>query len=331
MGAADAAFRVLEAAYVAEPNEQRWLDEIVGAMARFDLGPWVGYTANGAQFANFSGEFAVDLDAIRGIGHVVPEPILRAGHAPAPTLDTAQRRWRRVTKAFGLTFARFEEMQGYAVPPVTGLLACDARGDGVFLGMTGTPKIAPRTRRALADVAAHVAASYRLRTALAKSSSRPDAIFSASGTVLDASPCAAPMRASLALAVRNLDRARGKLRRLDPEAAVASWKAMVEARWTLVDHVESDGKRHILAHCNEQPSIVGRLRAREAQVATLAACGHSDKYIAYELGLARSTVAAHLRRALVTLRLHNRHALILAFGPLSPQSPHSNRNTPDDA
>jgi DNA-binding CsgD family transcriptional regulator len=49
---------------------------------------------------------------------------------------------------------------------------------------------------------------------------------------------------------------------------------------------------------------------REAQVARGAALGHSNKLIAYELGLATSTVSTLLARAIRKLRLHSRGALI---------------------
>ena len=125
------------------------------------------------------------------------------------------------------------------------------------------------------------------------------------------------MRLPLALAVKRIESARARMRRLAPEEAVDRWNALVDGRWTLIDHVERDGKRLVLAHRNEAPSTFGSLGPREAQVATLAALGHSDKYIGYELGIRRSTVATHLARALRKLRLAHREELVSAFGPLA--------------
>jgi DNA-binding NarL/FixJ family response regulator len=59
-----------------------------------------------------------------------------------------------------------------------------------------------------------------------------------------------------------------------------------------------------LAHRNDAPSTISTL-------------GHSDKYIAYELGIERSSVATHLRRALMKLRFATRRDLVRVFGPLS--------------
>ena len=53
-----------------------------------------------------------------------------------------------------------------------------------------------------------------------------------------------------------------------------------------------------------------RLSRRELQVARAAALGHSDKLIAYELGLAASTVARLLSRARIKLGVKTRLELI---------------------
>jgi DNA-binding CsgD family transcriptional regulator len=54
------------------------------------------------------------------------------------------------------------------------------------------------------------------------------------------------------------------------------------------------------------------------QVASLAALGHPNKVIAYELGIALSSVATLLRRALRRLRLRNRAELVDLFSRSLP-------------
>jgi DNA-binding CsgD family transcriptional regulator len=69
-------------------------------------------------------------------------------------------------------------------------------------------------------------------------------------------------------------------------------------RWSVVDHFERDGKRYYLAHKNDPelaPDLA--LTERERQVLGYAELGHSDKLIAYSLGLSRSTVATLSARA----------------------------------
>jgi DNA-binding CsgD family transcriptional regulator len=79
---------------------------------------------------------------------------------------------------------------------------------------------------------------------------------------------------------------------------MALWQAMVEGRWSLVDHFDSDGRRFVVAHRNDAavPDMRG-LTWRERQVAAYAALGHANKLIAYELGLSVGTVGQHLATA----------------------------------
>jgi DNA-binding NarL/FixJ family response regulator len=94
------------------------------------------------------------------------------------------------------------------------------------------------------------------------------------------------------------------------------WKALVAGRWTLIDTFEGDGRRYLLAQRND-PEVRHAARAaltkREREVAGYAALGHSNKMIAYELGLSASTVATHLAEAARKLRVRSRSALIQAW------------------
>ena len=122
---------------------------------------------------------------------------------------------------------------------------------------------------------------------------------------------AAAARGQLRDAVRTLERARAGMRRRDPDGAVESWKAMVRAKWTLVEQFDSDGARYIVARVNEACAAGPELLApRERQVLGFAALGHSNKLIAYELGLAPSTVRVLLARAGARLGVSSRTALV---------------------
>jgi DNA-binding CsgD family transcriptional regulator len=108
------------------------------------------------------------------------------------------------------------------------------------------------------------------------------------------------------------------LRRRDPDAAVAAWKGLVSTRWSLVDHFESDGKRYVLAHRNDVAlSGFEALTARERQALGFAALGHGNKLIAYELGVAPSTVAVLLHRAARKLGASSRAELIATYTRLA--------------
>jgi DNA-binding NarL/FixJ family response regulator len=99
----------------------------------------------------------------------------------------------------------------------------------------------------------------------------------------------------LRAAVVQVERSRGRLRHDDGREALALWRGLVAGQWSLVDKFESDGRRYLLAHRNEPHARESHaLRRREQQVLELACRGYSNKMIAYELGIAETTVATHL-------------------------------------
>ena len=121
-------------------------------------------------------------------------------------------------------------------------------------------------------------------------------------------------RAALMEAAARIERLRGPVHRRDPHRAVARWKALVDARWSLVDYFEQDGKRYVLAERNDQdaaPFVL--LTPRERQVVSLAAVGHANKMIGYELGISVSTAGVLLSRAAKKLGVRSRAALVEAY------------------
>jgi hypothetical protein len=168
----------------------------------------------------------------------------------------------------------------------TGIMGGNPSGEGVvLLAFTrGPPRLGPGQRGMWVRVAAHLAAGYRL--VRARQTSAVDAIVQPGGRVEHAAvPLPRSDRASLSDSVRALDRARGRLRRTDPERALAIWKGLVAGRWTLVDHVDHDGRRYLFAKRNSPPvRSWPTLTAREAQVVAYAALGQSHKEIATSWG-----------------------------------------------
>jgi DNA-binding NarL/FixJ family response regulator len=112
-----------------------------------------------------------------------------------------------------------------------------------------------------------------------------------------------------------MEKARGRLRRADPDEALQLWRGLVDGTWSLVEHLESDGKRYLLARRNQpgagEPTALTR---SERAVLGFAAMGHQNKYIAYLLGLSASAVTSHLRSAQRKLGLSSRGDLIRTFG-----------------
>jgi len=160
-------------------------------------------------------------------------------------------------------------------------------------------------------LAAHFATAFRIRRQLEGTAVPMDrqptseAVLDPDGRLQHAELPAQSHRARSALrqAVQALDRARGSLRRENPEDAVAYWQALVAGRWSLLDHFDSDGRRFVVAHRNDPSAPDSRgLTLRERQVLAYEALGHSNKVIAYELGLSLSSVSTHLARGRAKLR-----------------------------
>ena len=127
-------------------------------------------------------------------------------------------------------------------------------------------------------------------------------------------------RQALQEAARAIERARTSRGRKQGDRAIAEWTGLIAARWSLVDHFESDGKRYLLARRNDVADVgTAALSPRELQAVAFAALGHNNKLIAYEMGITAETVRVLLHRAARKLGARDRAALItrarLTFTP----------------
>lgn len=127
----------------------------------------------------------------------------------------------------------------------------------------------------------------------------------------------------LAHAVVAINRARGQLRAEDPTAAIEAWKALVAGRWSLVDHVDSDGKRFLVARKND-PDHAGPtgLSRRERQILAARARGFSLKLIAYDLGLSIAGVSRGLQSGMTKLGVRHEGELAAFFSQPPAVAPH---------
>jgi DNA-binding CsgD family transcriptional regulator len=83
--------------------------------------------------------------------------------------------------------------------------------------------------------------------------------------------------------------------------------------WTVVDEFERDGFRYQVVRRPVRSDEAPRLTRREQQALAYASQGHSNKSIAYALGVAASTVGVLLYRAAGKLGAKSRHELLLAY------------------
>lgn len=198
-----------------------------------------------------------------------------------------------------------------------GITAVGPQGVGVHI-VSALPKVTRltgRSRERWQMLAAHVCAGHRLRRAIAepRTNGSPKSGFPHDAeAVLDPKRFAitdakgSSKNGSAAKSFREAaiqaDRARGRLRKTDPEKALEIWKALVRGRWSMVDWLDSDDRRLILAVPNPPEVVSPRgLTEREMQVVTYAIFGHSNKFIAYQLGISKARVSLLLSSSMQKL------------------------------
>jgi len=156
-------------------------------------------------------------------------------------------------------------------------------------------------------IAAHVAAGMRLRRHVEP---EVEALVRPDGTVDHAEGAATSRSAleSLREAVRIRERARTTS---DDEGLIEAWRGLVAGRWSLVDRFDTNGRRVFLARRNDPREAKHvALTQLEVNVARLASVGHSNKLLAYELGVGESTISTALSRAMSKLGVATRSELV---------------------
>lgn len=310
----------IELAYDRSHDEGTWLAEVTRTIAP-------AYSSNGSPVTSYvfdlRSEHAVDLGTavMEGDDHPYKREAYERAHeiggqrvpiARVYDCDPYTLLSRVVGDAFAQEALRGSGMTG---EDVVGLRANATPASGVLFAA----HVAARHRLSRRDVwtrfAAHLGTALRLRRSAQEAS--PDtapAVLLPNGRLEHGSAEAVASASALSGAAKAIDRARGKMRRLDPEAAAELWRTMVRGEWSLVDWYDHDGKRFLLAQENRIKGPTKRaLTRREEQVVACAAMGHSNKLIAYDLGLSTGTVSVLLGRAARKLGVSGRVALVRVF------------------
>jgi DNA-binding CsgD family transcriptional regulator len=195
-------------------------------------------------------------------------------------------------------------------------LDCSGKGCSLHIFTREPLSLSDAERELYSLLAAHLTSAYRLqrRTRSDQSQGLPkaEAILESSGRVEHAEGAATSRGSLSALSAAVRDRQRARMERSgDPHSMLERRKALVMARWTLVEEYESDGQRFVLARVNApETKKLPALSERERQVVSLAALGRPNKLIAYELGVAHSTVRVLIQRACSKLGVSSRAELI---------------------
>jgi DNA-binding CsgD family transcriptional regulator len=316
---------VIEAVYAESANELEWLEGVAAAAAplvdqglgmvaeRFVLDPFEGarYTSGVALGDHGDALLASNQNMVaevreRGLPGFLTQVALLSTIACPPLIEVDFIQ-RHIAKVGGLGGAN----------DILGIVGADPSGRGLVLA-AAVPKgfeLGAAFVKRWRYVLSHLASATRLRDTNAEAATADEAVLDLAGKLHDASGPATAREAQVALrrAARAIDRARAQRKR-SPEAALEAWQALVDARWSLVDRFESDGKSYLIAKPNPpRPPAVRALTARESAVTSLAALGRSNKLIGYELGLSVGTVATYLLRAQKKLGATSRVGLIRAF------------------
>jgi DNA-binding NarL/FixJ family response regulator len=158
----------------------------------------------------------------------------------------------------------------------------------------------PRAQAHWQPVAGHLAAAWRLRQRLSAGAAMADLIdvsLHPDGRIRDAQiPVDATLRDALGAAVRHRERSRRT-------TSDQLWPELLAGRWTLIDHIEAEGKRAVVAIRNTPlAQSLCRLTAQEATALEMARAGAANKEIALNMQLAPSSVTRLLKS--VTLKLN---------------------------
>jgi DNA-binding NarL/FixJ family response regulator len=119
-----------------------------------------------------------------------------------------------------------------------------------------------------------------------------------------------PSRTVLRSACQAVDPARESIEAAATEAGIS----LFGTRWSLLDRFERDGRTYVVA----ARSAFRQLTPREAEIVRLVGLGHTNKVIAYDLGLAWSTVRVLVHRAARKLRARTRTELEVHARRLDP-------------
>ncbi|MCW5834251.1 MAG: LuxR family transcriptional regulator [Labilithrix sp.] len=314
---------VLEAAYAVDRPEREWLQGLIDAIrpsvdAGLGIAAYV-YDTNDRPFRVKSllvDGCPVDEAGIAMLNHESNDSFVRDSWIARSAMMAS-------------------ETPGYANHPgVRGVLhpagirdimvvnAIDPIGVGCWIGapLPQLSTLEGTERERWNRVAAHLRSSLRLRLRLAARETseevgpaEAEAILTPAGKVEHLERAAEPERDALRDAALGIVRARTEYRS-EPERSLPSWKAMVRARWTLVDEFRRDGEHYIVARVNAMTTKpMSRLSERERQVVACLSMGQTNKEAAYELGLSHSTVRVLVARAFAKLGVDTRAALVAKY------------------
>lgn len=136
-----------------------------------------------------------------------------------------------------------------------GISSIDASGRGLVLGAaTLGARLSRRDHELHRRVAIHLAAGLRLRASLPSRDllAVAEAVFETDGRLAEASGAATERarQEQLSASIAGIDAARTRSASRDDIAATELWRGLVDGRWSVIEHFDSDGRRFYVAIAN---------------------------------------------------------------------------------
>lgn len=348
MMTARAQLAIVEAAYQVELSDAAWLEGVARAcLPLLDRGlgvcafefqhyPSGPPTILSGKMLGMSEELAAVYPRV--FASLTPDVQARPfRHGPCTTASrmmggSTQLKGHDVMQRFSHKFGLHDSIWVTAAEP-------SGWGCGLHAGRPTLTSLSRTEVTRWARIASHLGAAVRLRRRLARAGGTTDvpalapadAVFSPEGRAehADGDAKQPPALERLRASVLEMERVRRKPSRAGGASSLERWHGLVDARWSLLDHFESGSKRYIVARENQpQPPGVAALTLRERQVVAYAALGHDNKVIAYDLGIAHSTVRVLMARAAAKFGVQNREQLIAAYETSQRTSPPGERAVP---
>jgi DNA-binding CsgD family transcriptional regulator len=310
----------IEAAYDMNPDFESWARGVLESSVQ-DLDAGLGVVGFTVRISEPGSTLEFGAGALsEGMFHAVHEMTraLESNHSLLfrPGVATVSERLPALTEDHPstqeLAEVKSKFWDPFDVKDAIGVIA-QADADRLFVITAPLPRIVKLTakrRRRLERCAVHIGTALRLRRTPVTEQAivRPDGVIDhAEGRAKEKPALEALRRRAI-----EIDRARTKLRRRDPEAALSLWKGLLDGEWSLIERFERDGRRYYVA-CENTPDGRGprSLTQRERQVVELAARGHTNKLAAYTLGLSEASTSLHLTSALKKLGVRTRAELAI--------------------
>ncbi len=326
------AIDIAEAAYSLEVDTQQWLPQLLEAgKGMFDLGS--GVAASLAAGASPDGQplivqmtpgtagpgvLAGLLQSAHELGAEMVQQTSEALAGGVSVFSECRTRWPKLYDVICRNTGCKDFVNLWAFDP-------DLHGTNIVMPSKELVDLSGKARGQWLMLAVHITAGNRIRRRLRQQDSatgiRPtdfpldgEALIDPARFSVSEATGGAKNRSSLERireAAMRVDRARGRLRKSNPDEALEIWHGLVRGRWSLVDWFDTDGRRFVLAKPNAPDLGDPRgLSVSEAQVATYAARGESGKIIGYRFGISPQRVSVLLKSAMRKLGVKTQAQLV---------------------